>query len=214
MLHVPYAQATECDSSSSQGSAAAIAPWYTTFNRALNTTKGKEDPQARPSSAGRVPGFGAITWSKYYGSSRGKKQESAQVLALMDQVARIPHMIQEAAAQAVQAERAQAAAQVNDQVNEQLNTILPAYMEQYHQWKKGGKRGPRPVPIIAICGSDNQQEVLETPPAPEGAPELTLSGLLKRPPAGTVQQGSHSAICAPADVVVSTLAVLNRVKVT
>ena len=122
-------------------------------------------------------------------------------------------MIQEAAAQAVQAERAQAAAQVNDQVNEQLNTILPAYMEQYHRWKEGGQRGPCPVPSIVSRGSDNQQ-VFVTPPAPEGAPEITLSGLLKMPAAGTVQQGSHSATCAPADGVVSTLVVLNRVKVT
>ena len=87
MLHVPYAQATECDSSS-QGSA-SIAPWDTTFNRALNRTK-SVDHQARPSSAGRVPGFGAVSWSEYYGSSRGKKPESAKVISLREQVARIP----------------------------------------------------------------------------------------------------------------------------
>ena len=87
MLHVPYAQATECDSSS-QGSA-PVAPWDTTFNRALNKTK-SVDRQARPSSAGRVPGFGAVSWSEYYGSSRGKKPESAEVLSLREQVARIP----------------------------------------------------------------------------------------------------------------------------
>ena len=122
-------------------------------------------------------------------------------------------MIQEAAAQAVQAERAQAAAQVNEQVTEKLNTILPAYMEQYSKWKKSDKRGPCPLPSIASVGSDNQQ-VLVTPPAPEGAPDINLSGILKGPPAGTVKAGSHSATCAPADGVVSTLAILNKVKVT
>ena len=54
-----------------------------------------------------------------------------------------------------------------------------------------------------------------TPAAPEGAPGIGLSGLLIRgPPAGTVEQGSHSATCAPEDSVVSTLAALNRLKVT
>ena len=213
MLHVPYAQATECDSSSSQGSA-PIAPWDTKFNRALNRTK-NVDRQARPSSAGHVPGFGAVSWSEYYGSSRGKKPESAEVLSLREQVAMIPQLIQEAANTAVQAERAQAAAQVDEKVTEKLCSILPAYMDQYHAWKKGGKRGPCPVPSITSAGSDNQQEALVTPAALEGAPGVSLSGLLIRgPPAGTVQQGSHSATCAPADGVVSALAVLNRVKVT
>ena len=168
----------------------------------------------KPTSAGCVPSFGVVPWSEYYGSSRSRKAESAEVRSLREQVAQIPQLIQQAAIAAAQQERERVASQVDEKVNDKLNTILPAYMEQYHQWKKDGKRGPRPVPIIASRGSDNQQEVLETPPAPEGAPDLTLSGLLKRPPAGTVQQGSHSASCAPADGVVSTLAVLNRVKVT
>jgi hypothetical protein len=173
------------------------------------------DLQARPSSAGRVPGFGAVSWSEYYGRSKGKKPESAEVLSLREQVARFPQMIQEAANTAVQAERAKAAAEVNEKVAEQLNTILPAYLDQYHAWKKSGKRGPCPVPSVKSAGSDNRQEALVTPAAPEGAPGISLSGLLIRgPPAGTVQRGSHSATCAPEDGVVSTLAVLNRVKVT
>jgi len=130
-------------------------------------------------------------------------------------VARIPQLLQEAATTAVQAERAQAAAEVQEKVAEQLNTILPAYFDRYHAWKKGGKRGPPPVPSIMSAGSDNQQEALVTPAAPEGAPGITMSGLLIRePPAGTVQRGSHSATCAPEDGVISTLAALNRVKVT
>ena len=166
-----------------------------------------------------MPGFGAVTWSEYYGSSRGKKPESAEVLSLREQVARISQLIQEAAttaaATAVQAERAQAAAEVNEKVAEQLNTILPAYFDQYHAWMKGGKRGPRPVPSITSTGSDNQQKALVTPAAPEGALGISLSGLLIRGlPAGTVQRGSHSATCAPEDGVVSTLSALNRLKVS
>ena len=88
MLHVPYAQDRECNSSSSQGSA-SVAPWDTTFNRALNQVK-SVGRQAKPSSAGRVPGFGAVTWSEYYGSSMGKKAESAEVRSLREQVAQIP----------------------------------------------------------------------------------------------------------------------------
>ena len=100
-------------------------------------------------------------------------------------------------------------------MNEKLNTILPAYMEQYNNWRKGGKRGPCPVPNITSAGSDNQQEALVTPAAPEGAPRISLSGLLVRGPlAGTVQPGSHSATCAPEDGVVSTLERLNKLKVS
>ena len=165
-----------------------------------------------------MPGFGTVSWTEYYGSRKGKKAESAEVLYLRSQVAKIPELLQEAATTAannpVQAERAQAAAVVDDKVNEKLCSILPVYMEQY-KWRKGGKRGPCPLPSITSAGSDNQQEALVTPAAPEGAPGISLSGLLIRgPPAGTVQQGSHSATCAPEDGVVSTLAVLNKLKVT
>ena len=83
-----------------------------------------------------MPGFGAVSWTDYYGSRKGKKAESAEVLYLRSQVAKIPELIQEAATtaanNAVQAERAQAAAEVNEKVTEQLNTILPAYFDQYH----------------------------------------------------------------------------------
>ena len=100
-------------------------------------------------------------------------------------------------------------------MKENLKNILPAYFEQYHKWRKGGKRGPQPVPTITSAGSDNQQEALVTPAAPEGAPGISLSGLLIRgPPTGTVEQGSHSATCAPEDGVVSTLERLNKLKVT
>ena len=160
-----------------------------------------------------MPGFGAVPWSEYYGSSRGRKAESAEVRSLREQVAQIPQLVQQAAIAAAQQERERVASQVDEKVNEKLNTILPAFFEQYEKWKKSGRRGPPPVPSIASVGSDNQQ-VLVTPPAPEGAPDINLSGILKGPPAGTVQAGSHSATCAPADGIVTPLAILNKLKVT
>ena len=210
MLRVPYAQDRESNSSSSQGST-PVAPWDTTFNRALNLTK-EVDRQAKPSSAGRVPGFGAVPWSEYYGSSKGKKAESADVKALREQVAQIPQLIQEAATAAAEKERERVASQVNEQVTEKLNAILPVYFQQYENWKKAGRRGPPPVPSLGSAGSDNQQ-VLVTPPAPEGAPDMNLSGILKGRPAGAAPAGSHSATCPPADGVVTPLAVLNKLKV-
>jgi hypothetical protein len=124
-------------------------------------------------------------------------------------VAQIPQLIQEAATAAAEKERER----FDEQVTEKLNSILPAYFEQYEKWKKSVKRGRPPVPSIGSVGSDNQQ-VLVTPPAPEGAPGINVSGILKGPPAGTVQAGSHSATCAPADGVVTPLAILNKLKVT
>lgn len=166
-----------------------------------------------------MPGFGAKSWTEHYGSRKGKKPESAEVLYLRSQVEKFPEMLAQAAAaaakSAVQEERAQAAAVVNEQVNATIKNILPAYFDQYQNWRKGGKRGPQPVPTITSAGSDNQQEGLVTPAAPEGAPEIRVSDLLVRgPPAGTVQPGSDSATCAPLNGTVSSLEKLNRLKVT
>ena len=167
-----------------------------------------------------MPGFGLKSWTEHYGSRKGKKPESAEVLYLRSQVEKFPEMLAQAAAKnAVQEERAQAAALtaavVNEQVNAAIKNILPAYFDQYHKWRKGGKRGPQPVPTITSTGSDNQQEGLVTLAAPEGAPKIHVSDLLVRgPPAGTVQPGSDSATCAPEDGAVSSLVVLNKLKVT
>ena len=85
-------------------------------------------------------------------------------------------------------------------MNATIKNILPTYFDQYQNWRKGGKRGPQPVPTITSTGSDNQQEGLVTPAVPEGAPGINVSDLLVRgPPARTVQPGSDSATCAPLD---------------
>ena len=153
MLRVPCAQDEECRSSSSQGSAPPpVAKWDTTFNRALNRTK-SVDPLAAP-SAGRVVGFGGISWSEYYGTPerKGKKAESAEVKLLREQVEAFPNIVQDVVNKAVSAAETkfqeQVQSQVHSQVNEKLNTILPVYMEKYNKWQKGGKRGPPPVPNL------------------------------------------------------------------
>jgi hypothetical protein len=170
-----------------------------------------------------VPGFGAKSWTEHYGSKRGKKPESAEVSYWKSQVEKFPEMLAQAAAAAaaaaVKEEREQnaalTAATINEQVNETIKNILPGYFDQYTNWRKGGKRGPQPVPTITSAGSDNQQQGLVTPAAPEGAPEIRVSDLLVRgPPAGTVQPGSDSATCAPLDGTVSSLEKLNKLKVT
>ena len=119
-------------------------------------------------------------------------------------MAKFPQLLQDTVNKAVNTA-------VQEKVNEKLNTILPAYIEQYNKWKKGGKRGPRPVPSIVSARSDNE-EVLVTSPSP-AVPKLTLSGTGKAP-AGTVQASSHSATCALAVGGASTLAELDAVKVT
>ena len=212
MLHVPYAQNEECRSSSSQGST-PVTKWDTTFNRAMNQVKNVE-AQAPPSSAGRVPGFGGISWSEYYGK-KGKKAESAEVKQLREKVEQFPQLLQDTVKEAVAAVQIQFQSQVQTEVNEKLNTILPAYLEQYTKWKKGGKRGPRPIPNITSSQSDNAApEVLVTPPAGLEGPELTLSVAAKAP-ARTVPASSHSATCMLAvGGGASTLAELDALKVT
>src|SRR3954471_21078535 len=126
MLRVPCAQDEECRSSSSQGSAPLpVAKWDTTFNWALNRTK-SVDPLAAP-SAGRVVGFGGISWSEYYGTleRKGKKAESAEVKLLREQVEAFPNIVQDAVNKAVSAAETKLQEQVQKQVNEKLNTILP-----------------------------------------------------------------------------------------
>ena len=99
---------------SSQGSSVKLAgPWDTTFNRAMNTVK-KVDVKAKPSSAGRVVGFGAdLNWSEYYGKpeqsgSRGRKarrtkEHAAYVHGLEEKVNLIPQLVQDEVAKTMTA---------------------------------------------------------------------------------------------------------------
>src|SRR3954470_11107372 len=117
MLRVPCAQDEECRSSSSQGSAPSpVTKWDTTFNRALHRTK-SVDPLTAP-SAGRVVGFGGISWSEYYGTSerKGKKAESVEVKLLREQVEAFPNIVQVAVNKAVLAAETKFQEQVQTQV--------------------------------------------------------------------------------------------------
>jgi len=187
---------------SSSGSEPA-APWDTTFNRALNRTKNIE-PVKAPTSAGRVPGFGGVSWTEYYGAApKGRKAESQEVKALREQVQAFPGMVEDAVTRAVTA----ATSQMQTQMQTQLMTMLPAYLERYKRWERSGKKGPPPVPDVAIgsAQSDNmpRQDALvtlattvpvapvlvETTPAPEVAAANEPTRATIAPPSG-----SHSAL--------------------
>jgi hypothetical protein len=176
-----------------------VAPWDTTFNRALNRTKNLE-PVAKPTSGGRVPGFGATSWTTYYGAApKGRKAESQEVKALREQVQAFPGVVEDAVTRAVTAATSQMASQ--------FMTMLPNYLERYKSWERSGKKGPPPVPDVTIGSAQSEnmprQDALvtpattlpvapvlvDTPPAPEVAAAKEPTRATVAPPSG-----SHSAL--------------------
>lgn len=164
-----------------------------------------------------MPGFGGISWSEYYGANpKGKKAESAEVKQLREQVEAFPSVVEDAVTRAVTAAetkfkeqvQTQMQLQVQSQLNEKLITILPIYMERYKRWERSGKKGPPPVPDLAIgsAQSDNmpRPEALVTPLA---GPVLVDTA----PPSG-----GHSATCAlgPVGGGPSPLAAFDALKVS
>ena len=77
---------------------ARAGPWDTPFNRAMNKVKKIDPLSKKPSSAGRVVGFGGSTnWSEYYGkedsrahSARKIEEDNAYVCGLEEKVNQIP----------------------------------------------------------------------------------------------------------------------------
>ena len=116
--------------SSSQGSSVkAAGPWDTPFNRALNKVK-KVDLVAKPSSAGRVVGFGAdLNWSEYYGKpeasgsrrrkARRTEEDAAYVHGLEEKVNMIPQLVQ-------------------NEVVKTMTALLPDMMQSLANWNAGG----------------------------------------------------------------------------
>src|SRR3954469_6223244 len=108
--------------SSQESSVRAAGPWDNAFNRALNKVKKVDDVTAKPSSAGRVVGFGAdLNWSEYYGKSaeksglRGRKarrteEDAAYVRGLDGEVNLVPELGQ-------------------DEVAKTMNALLPDMMQ-------------------------------------------------------------------------------------
>ena len=217
---------------SSQGSSVKPAgPWDTTFNRALNKVK-KVDVKAKPSSAGRVVGFGAdLNWSSYYGKpeqsgSRGRKarrteEDAAYVRGLEEKVNLIPQLVQ-------------------DEVAKTMDALLPDMMQRLANWQAAGGQGPLPIP--SMVGSNSGTNAVPVTNAPTPAVLVTPAAntaaapdVMKTPPA-TIEQPGHnnnapdgsqnraanatggstpSVSCMPAVVGgVSSLAELDALKVT
>src|SRR3954463_11954051 len=142
-----FLQQEEQTAASSQGSSFKPAgPWDTPFNRAMNKVKKIEDMSAKPSSAGRVVGFGAeLNWSEYYGKpaeqsgSRGRKarrteKDAAYVRVLEEKVNMLPQLVE-------------------DQVAKTVSALLPDMMQRLGTWQAGGGIGPIPIP--SMVGSNS-----------------------------------------------------------
>src|SRR3954471_7831542 len=121
--------------SSQESSVKPSGPWDNAFNRALNKVKKVDDVTAKPSSAGRVVGFGAdLNWSEYYGKSaeqsgsRGRKarrteEDAAYVRGLEEKVNMLPQLVE-------------------DQVAKTMNALLPDMMQSLANWQARGGIGP------------------------------------------------------------------------
>ena len=143
-----------------------------------------------------MPGFGGISWSEYYGTnSKGKKATES---------AGVKQLVQDAVTRAVTEFKEQVQTEMQSQLNEKLITMLPIYMERYKRWERSGKKGPPPVPDLAIGSTQSENmprpEALVTPPAGRvlvdtpPAPEVAAA---KAPTRTTAPpSGSHSATCA------------------
>lgn len=156
-----------------------------------------------------MPGFGGISWSEYYGTNpKGKKAESAEVKQLREAVDDFPNIVNDAVTRAVTAAetkfKEQVQIEMQSQLNEKLMTMLPIYMERYKRWERSGKKGPPPVPDLAIGSTQSENmprpEALVTPLAgrvlvdtPQ-APEVAAAKAPTR--TNAPPSGSHSATCA------------------
>ena len=175
--------------SSLQGSSARAGPWDTPFNRAMNKVKKVDPLSKKPSSAGRVVGFGGSTnWSEYYGKEdtrtrKARKTEeadnSAYVRGLEEKVNQIPQIVQ-------------------DEVAKTMTSLLPTLLESLGNWHAGGRQGPCPIPSMVSSHSGtnaapvtNVPAVLVTPAAITAAapdvvtPQATIAQPKLNAPAGS-----------------------------
>src|SRR3954469_24311031 len=112
----------------------------------LNKVKKVDDVAEKPSSAGRVVGFGAdLNWSEYYGKSaeqsgsRGRKarrteEDAAYVRGLEEKVNMLLQLVE-------------------DQVAKTMNALLPDMMQSIANWQACGGIGPILVP--SMVGSNS-----------------------------------------------------------
>src|SRR4051812_4775793 len=141
--------------SSQESSVKPAGQWDNTFNRALNKVKKVDDVTAKPSSAGRVVGFGVdLNWSEYYGKpaeqsgSRGRKvrrteEDVVYVRGLKEEVNMLPQLVQ-------------------DEVAKTVNALLPDMMQSLANWQARGEKGPIPVP--SMVGRNSGPAVPAAPP--------------------------------------------------
>lgn len=191
----------------------------------MNKMKEK-DELSKPSSAGRVSGFGLnMKWSEHYKEASQTRKErrsigsakTREVEELKEKVAQIPQMVQ-------------------DEVGKVLTSLLPTLMARLDEWNKGGREGPLPVPSMTGSNSHNapvlvspEAAVLVTPPAgshmvmvpdvfvtpPADTAALKLNAPAREnTPAGTASANALSVTRPPAVGGASTLAELDALTVT
>src|SRR3954462_10729479 len=129
-----------------ESSVKPAGPWDNAFNRALNKVKKVDDVTAKPSSAGRVVGFGAdLNWSEYNGKSAeqsgswGRKarrieEDAAYVRGLEEKVNMLPQL-------------------VKDEVAKTMTALLPNMMQSLENCQAGGGQAPSPIP--SMVGSNS-----------------------------------------------------------
>jgi hypothetical protein len=183
--------------SSQESSVKPVGPWDTAFNRAMNTVK-KVDVKAKPSSAGRVVGFGAdLNWSSYYGKpeqsgSRGRKarrteEEVAYVRGLEEKVNLIPQLVQ-------------------DEVAKTMQALLPCMMQRLANWQAAGGQGPLPIP--SMVGSNSGTNAVPVTNAPTPAVLVTPAVNTAAAPDVTVTPAVNTA--AAPDVTVTPPATIEQ----
>jgi len=172
---------------------------------------------------------------EYYGKedtktrrARRSSEETAEVRALREQVARIPQLVEDQVQaripQILEEEmEARVATAVDERVERKLNALLPGLLAGYGNWDRGGRRGPAPIPNMVSSESDNMASaMLVTPPATTAAPEFLVTSPatttvpeLNAPGTKNTPASIHSHTCTPPAVDgASTLAELNAIKVT
>src|SRR4051812_29327474 len=183
--------------SSQESSVKPAGPWDNAFNMALNKVKKVDDVTTKPSSAGRVVGFGAdLNWSEYYGKLaeqsglRGRKarrteEDAAYVRGLEEKVNMLAQLVE-------------------DQVAKTMNALLPDMMQSLANWQARGGIGPIPVPSMVgsnsgIAAAAPTPAVLEASPAPTPVVLVTPAAnttvapvdVMLTPPS-TIEQPGHN----------------------
>ena len=140
-------------------------PWDVPFNRATNRLKGRE-LELRPTSAGRVSGYGlGMNHGEYYSEDTevrkarrlSKAAASAkEIESLRAQVAQIP-LLQQQVAQipALQQQMATMQQTVQDNMVTTLTGLFPSLIESIDAWNANGREGPFVMPSMTASNSSN-----------------------------------------------------------